>query len=243
MRILRAGLFTVAMIGLVHSAQAGVELVVNGGFTQTSLTTSNSKMTTTNVTGWSTTGYNFVFFSASAATSPVGTLSLWGGNGFIDSPDGGNFIGADGAYQVGAITQTINGLTVGQSYALSFDWGGAQQNGFTGVTTEQWAVSLGGQTDYTPVLTDPSHGFTGWTTTTFDFVATNASEVLSFLAIGTPDGEPPFSLLDGVSLQAVPEPSSWIFLVGVALLATIGFGRRGGLRLRSAVASGSESIV
>jgi hypothetical protein len=243
MRILRAGLFTVAMIGLVHSAQAGVELVVNGGFTQTSLTTSNSKMTKTDVTGWSTTGYNFVFFDATSATSAIGALSLWGNNGFANSPDGGNFIGADGAYQVGAITQTINGLTVGQSYALSFDWGGAQQNGFNGITTEQWKVSLGGQTDYTAVLTDPSKGFTGWRTTTFDFVATNASEVLSFLAIGTPTGEPPFSLLDGVSLQAVPEPSSWIFLVGVALLATIGFGRRGGLRLRSAVASGSESIV
>ena len=42
---------------------------------------------------------------------------------------------------------------------------------------------------------------------------------LSFLAIGTPNGTPPFALLDDVSLQ-VPEPAATVFLAGMgALLA------------------------
>jgi hypothetical protein len=42
--------------------------------------------------------------------------------------------------------------------------------------------------------------------------------MLSFTAIGTPSGEPPFSLLDGVSLT-VPEPDSWAVIVsGMTIL-------------------------
>jgi hypothetical protein len=43
--------------------------------------------------------------------------------------------------------------------------------------------------------------------------------VLAFLAIGTPSGEPPIVLLDGVSVVAAPEPAA-IALFG---LGTLGF--------------------
>lgn len=155
---------------------------------------------------------------------------LWGPNDGSDnglpasSPDGGNFVGADGAYDVGAITQTINGLTAGDTYTVGFWWAGAQQSGFTGSNTEQWQVSLGSQTQSTSVVDNVSHGFTGWTYQTFTYTASSASEVLSFLAVGTPSGEPPFSLLDGVTLYAsAPEPSSWILVLGA-------MGAAGGLR-------------
>lgn len=52
---------------------------------------------------------------------------------------------------------------------------------------------------------------------------TSASEVLSFLAIGTPAGVPPFALLDGVSISEVPEPGSLVLLgagLGVAVLVS-----------------------
>jgi hypothetical protein len=62
-------------------------------------------------------------------------------------------------------------------------------------------------------VTDPSNGFTGWRYTTLIFTATSTSEVLSFLAVGTPSGEPPFSLLDGVSM-VVPEPGSLTLMLG-----------------------------
>lgn len=101
-------------------------------------------------------------------------------------------------------------------YAVSFYSAGAQQYSFTGVTTEAWDVSLGGQTLDTATLTDPNHGFTGWQYTTLTFTATSTSEVLSFLSAGTPSGEPPFSLLDGVSMTqvtTVPEPASAAMLL------------------------------
>ena len=52
----------------------------------------------------------------------------------------------------------------------------------------------------------------------FTYTATAASEVLSFLATGTPSGVPPFALLDGVTLNSVPEPGS-LALLGIGLIA------------------------
>ena len=60
------------------------------------------------------------------------------------SPDGGNFLLQDGAYQVGTLSQTLNGLVTGKSYQVSFYQASGQQSGFTGNTTEWWDVSLGG---------------------------------------------------------------------------------------------------
>ena len=215
------GVSAAALLMLPSTAKA-TNLVVNGGFEVTSNGACELGSCTI-ATGWSSSGYNFVFAPGSADTSGSytpqfnGYLTLWGpndgsANGLpATSPDGGNFVAADGAFEVGAITQTINGLTAGDTYAVSFFWAGAQQSGFSGITTEGWDVSLGSQSLGTSILTDPSHGFTGWQNTTLDFTATSNSEVLSFLALGTPSGEPPFSLIDGVSMNdvtATPEPGT-----------------------------------
>ena len=97
----------------------------------------------------------------------------------------------------------------------TFYWAGAQQQNFDGITTEQWQVSLGSEIQSTAVVTNVRDGFTGWVQQTFTFTPTAATEVLAFLAVGTPDGKPPFSLLDGVSLQqdTVPEPATWALMV------------------------------
>jgi hypothetical protein len=63
------------------------------------------------------------------------------------------------------------------------------------------------------VLNNASHGFTGWQYQTFTFTASGTSDLLSFLAVGTPSGVPPFSLLDGVSLTQLPEPATWTMLI------------------------------
>ena len=200
-------------------------------------------------TGWSNAGYTFVFVpgagtsgttaDTTGAISPENgnaALKLWGpgngqSNGLTNSPNGGKFLASDGAYEQGAISQTINSLTTNSYYTLSFYWAAAQQQGFTGATTEGWTVSLGGQTFSTPTVSTPSQGFSPWRLQTFTFQASSTSEMLSFLAVGAPSGTPPFSLLDGVSLQLqVPEPATW----AIVTLGVIGAGVMSSRRRRSA---------
>jgi hypothetical protein len=135
---------------------------------------------------------------------------------------GGNFVAGDGAFQVGALTQQINGLIVGHSYTVGFYYAGAQQTGYDGPTQEGWIVGLGSSTQPTPLLTDPSHGFTGWYHESFNFTASSTSELLSFLPVGLPnESVPPFSLLDGVTLEQTPEPGYWIPGVGLLCLMAV----------------------
>ena len=151
------------------------------------------------------------------------------------SPDGGAFVGLDGDPNfTGALTQTITGLTSGQEYQLSFYWAGGELFNRTGYTSIQLTGSLGGDSFATPVYlnTNPAGtpgSFSGWTLETFDFTANATSEALSFLAVGSPAANlPPFALLDGVSLTAVPEPSTWaMMLAGFGGLGFAAFRRRG----------------
>ena len=157
-----------------------------------------------------------------------GSTYLWGtNNGGINAipatdPQGHNFLAADGAYEVGAFSQTISNLTVGQVYALSFYWAAAQQQGFTMATTEQWQVSMSypatnpttTTTQSTPIYNLAAKSFSGWMQQTFYYTAQSTSATLSFLAAGTPTGQPPFVLLGSPSLNAVPEPTAWLLCVG-----------------------------
>ncbi|HLK65424.1 MAG TPA: hypothetical protein VKU19_18425 [Bryobacteraceae bacterium] len=239
-----SGGFAVGLLTLASSTQAlANNLIVNGGFEQTTNGLGQFD-DLTQATGWTSAplngqlAYNFLFGPGTADTTgengQYGNLQLWGPNNGSNnglpatSPDGGNFVAADGAFQTAPITQVVNGLTPGADYTVSFYWAGAQQSGFSGATTEQWQVSLGAQTQSTPILDNADHGFTGWQLASFTYTATQASEVLSFLAAGTPDGEPPFSLLDGVSMSAAPEPGTAGLLVGGLLcaLGAIRFGKK-----------------
>lgn len=226
-------------LGIVLCCAAGsvqaADLVQNGGFEQN--TGGGQLGFNTTAADWATTGYNFLFSPGSADTTGVtgqyGNLQLWGpNNGSANglpatSPDGGYYIGADGAYDAGPITQTISGLTIGAQYVVSFYWAGAQQSGFDGANTEQWQVSFGSNTQSTPVYDNSSHGFSGWMSQTFTFTADATSDVLGFLAIGTPiaPSVPPFALLDGVSVNEVSEPAS-IALLAVGAVALGGVVRR-----------------
>jgi len=75
--------------------------------------------------------------------------------------------------------------------------------------TEQWQVTLGSETLFTPVEDNVSHGFSGWLFETMGFTAASSSEPLSFLSVGTPNGVPPFALLDGVTLSQSTAPEPW----------------------------------
>jgi len=140
---------------------------------------------------------------------------------------GGAFVAADPAFQNAALQTTITGLTLGQTYQISFDWAAAQQVGFFGITTEGWHASIAGTTSSTSTATTPNMGFTPWANKTFTFTADGTSDVLSFLSFGGPSAtQPPFALLDNVTVTPVPEPATWaLMLVGVGALGA-------GLRMR-----------
>ncbi|HSB96729.1 MAG TPA: hypothetical protein VLC91_09780 [Spongiibacteraceae bacterium] len=155
------------------------------------------------------------------------------------SPDGGKYVLSDGDYLNQPISQTISGLTIGNFYQLSFYQALAQlDENLTpqGLVTGYWQVSLGAATqnsqlqkaDGTTVVDSfgnlvQSATISPWTLQTMTFQASAATEVLSFLSVGT--GLPPMIGLDGVSLEAVPLPAaSW--LLGSGLLGMITAGAR-----------------
>ena len=241
-------LLATAALAVLGTAPVGAaNLVVNGDFEN--LTNGpNLGSLFTQAVGWTTSspggtyagqGYGIFFGPGDGTGSPTAQdnngpgsppASIWGpnygeANGFTGiSPTGGNFWApdADTTYAP-KISQQLLGLTIGQQYAVSFDWAGAQlvlpgYGVFGGPTTEQFFVSLGGQTQSTSIVSLASHGFSGWMHTTFVFTADSINPILSFLSDGGPGGLPPLALLDGVSVNAVPEPATWaLMLVGFAM--------------------------
>lgn len=246
-KLIASSLLAVSMAG---SADAAVNLVTNGGFESVAAGTPAAGFEVGNyiygqaVTGWtsaagSTTNannaYNVLYNSATATTvnphtrySGSETQTLAHENYGGASPDGGNFMALDGdTLANGAFSQTINGLTVGSAYRLTFYWAATQFQNRVGDTTERLDVSFGNDSFSTATVANPTHGWQGWFTVTHDFTATSASQVLSFLSIGTPNGLPPVALLDGVSLTAVPEPATWgLMLAGFGALGVAARRRR-----------------
>jgi hypothetical protein len=223
-----------ASLAMATAAQA-TQFVTNGNFA--SLTNGLGLIGhggTTTATGWTTTGYNIVFNNA---TTSLNSVALWdasngGSNSWTGTAPGGvNFVAMDGDYgtNTAPITQTITGLTVGNTYTLSFEYAFAQQKGYGGATSQNISASFGGTTIFTssPNYALPSYGFSGWSTETLNVTATNSSEVLSFLAYGNLP-VPPFALLTGVSLTgAVPEPATWaMMIVGLGAMGVAARRRR-----------------
>lgn len=233
-------------VAALDQASAQTNLVKNGNFALTSYAYNNqfgtvwSQPTMQGVTDWTGNGgYNILYFNGTATTNSAntqydggyntGSEKLWGTTSFTgSSPRGDNFVMMDGDPQVGGgggLSQTINGLTAGASYTVSFTWAGAQLQSRTGATTEMLTVSLGNQKANTNTVSNVSKGFTGWVTQAYVFTASTTSEVLSFLAVGTPTGLPPVVVLTDVSVTATPEPGT-LAVLGVGLTGLLAARRR-----------------
>ncbi len=225
-----------AAIALAASqAAAATNLVANGDFEvgYTYSTEFNTWFHPDNgPTGWTSQtfyAFNLYLDPATATTVETSTQYIEGGQklatSFYASPTGGKFVALDGvANNRGPLTQEIDGLTPNKRYVVGFDWGATQLQNRQGQTTEQLIVGFGNATQATPVVTNASQGFTGWQHEAFTFNASGASQLLSFLSLGTPLGLPPMAVLDGVSVTAVPEPAVWgLLVVGFGL---VGFAAR-----------------
>ena len=227
---------------LATSANASTNLLTNPGFSGTNDYWYSPAATNLNeVPGWTLTGYGFLSYPGLAtsaqqqggdqriaggptdATCPVGACP----NGFVDAPNGGNFLAVDGDPTIlGTVSQVVNGFVIGKTYNISFDWAAAQQHDKSGPTTDQFVVSLFGTSQSTAVVALPSRGFQGWMHESFNFVATSTSSTLQFLSNGTPEGLPPLALLSGgLSLSQVPEAGS-LALLGFGGIGLIAVARR-----------------
>jgi hypothetical protein len=199
----------------------------------------------TYATGWYVPGnanqtYTFIYATGTAdiccTYGVYGDNELWGSNNgglnTITAPPSGAawFIAQDGDFQNSPINQDITGLHIGKTYTVGFDYAYGQQYTFRGDTQQNWAVTLGNSAaQYTPTMTNPSHGFTGWFQDSFSFVADSTAETLSFAAYGSLP-VPPFALLAGVTFTpdtAVPEPATWALMgLGFAGLGFAAYRRR-----------------
>lgn len=181
--------------------------------------------------------YVFLFTGTSAAQNGVsgeyGSVGVKGATACDHPGCSANFVGADPSFQNVAptLTQQIGGLTVGQTYAVSFFFAAGQQTGHNSALdgiTAGWNVLMGGTSIGSATQAAGCPGsyvtgcFSGWVQETYNFVASSTSELLAFDAIGTgSSAQPPFALLDGVSISqvtTVPEPST-LSLAGFVLLA------------------------
>ena len=219
------------MLGLASVVQAG-NLVSNGDFTSYSGSTiaagEKAQLSSHVPTGWnisSSVQYSYLD-TPNSATSSQGGYAVYGPFANPAAPYTGNFIQMDGDSRYGkALSQQINGLTVGHQYTVTFQQAAGQQSGFNGPTTEKWTVSFGSDTQDSSMYSLASHGIGAWESQSMTFTASSISEVLSFLAVGTPDGVPPTVFLADVNLadttpSPVPEPSSVAtLLIGVAGVA------------------------
>jgi hypothetical protein len=240
MKLLSTVAAVAAVMAISTSANA-FEFVTNGNFESSSYEQNTqfggqagpgvSYVPSQGVTGWTGAGGAATqFYWIGGTQTSVSAINRWDDPATyfystLDtlSPDGGNFVGLDGdATVAGGISQTINGLVVGEFYNLDFNWGAAQLINRSGATTEQLHITFGGQTADTGVLAVASGAFSGWQNGHFQFQATSTSQVLTFLSVGTPDGLPPIAVLDGVSITAVPEPTTWAMML-------LGFGGIGAM--------------
>jgi hypothetical protein len=166
----------------------------------------------------------------SASTTLTGWTIVGGEVAVLKTPNaynlaasvGTNFIDLAGYTNAGfpkGLSQLLNGLTVGQTYAFSMDLG--LRNG---------ACVDGGNNCHGPVQASATIGTTSqtfteasavagnvWGTFGFDFVATGPSMTLTIDGVGLPAGNE-FIGLDNVSVApavvgAVPEPGTYALLL------------------------------
>lgn len=263
MKKLFAGLACAVLLhGLAASPAAAAPIVANGDFVGAEDSTGTliptafqlAHGTYTQNFAWSGTGglnaiaANGTQVIAHAPANPAGYT--------------GNIYLADASpnYSTGVyLYQTLSGLTAGQTYQVKFEQAAGDYftQADTGdkpwTDTAQWIVGFGGTISYnyygnnvynwalspdaqlkssTLMNISADTGTSPWQTQDLTFKANSSTELLSFLASGS--GAPPFALLANVSVNAVPEPSTWLMMIVGMLGVGLSLRRRRRLAARPA---------
>jgi hypothetical protein len=233
------GVVALPSLAVALSAPAHANLVTNGGFVPVpSIGTAKSgllSVNSTNIPGWTPKAYNTIGLGFWGGVVGDGTAisidldqALWAGNTgvrhymnvpnvtSVSSVDGsGWFLNIDSDPRFGnTMEQTVNGLIPGHTYELSFSQAAGQYAPDPDLQiTSWWRVGFGSSPLVDSAIMTVAAGdpISAWQSQTMTFTATSTSQLLSFLAQGTPVGGPPFSLLSGVSLTdttttSVPGP-------------------------------------
>jgi hypothetical protein len=147
-------------------------------------------------------------------TTTSGSVDIIGDGNFAWYGDG-NYIDMNGTTGVpGAIETTVSGLTVGESYTLTFDVG--YNNDFG--NNEQLSFAIGDLAgSYGPPIESSASTFL---TLSYSFIATAEDQVLSFADTGsTPGSDLGGPILDNVlittaAVAPVPLPAAGLLLLG-----------------------------
>ena len=167
----------------------------------------------------------------------AGNAESWNSFAAQTSPDGGEYLGVQDLatfaprINVGGITQTLAGLTIGAVYDLTF----YSMSNHDGGGLQDWLVTFGGSSR-TSLATQPNADNTGnWVQSTMSFTATSATQALTFAAQYLPGSVPEILNLDGVILRQstvavspVPEPETYELLL--AGLGAVSFAQRRRMR-------------
>jgi choice-of-anchor C domain-containing protein len=202
---------TMLSFSILMTCQATAGSIVNGGFELPRVT--NNNQFTTITPGSGPVGFGWTVISGSVDV----TL---GGGIYISAFAGSQFLDLDGS-NTGAILQSFV-TTPGASYELSFAYA---NNPVRGTVPASATVSVFNSnnsenliTPFTITHSTSSNGDPDWIVSLVQFVAQGDQTTLSFTS------NDPFGSVGGIALDAVtvtvnavPEPSSWV-LAGVGFL-------------------------
>lgn len=183
--------------GVAGSASAQTNLISNGDFSSPNLgggyTIQNA------IGGW---------VSRNGAGVEIGTSTLYG---LPSANAGGQNLEVNGN-GLGDVYQTVN-LTAGQTYILSFLYGGRSDGG------EQKLNVFAGTDLLNATPLTGSYG--SWTKQSFSFVAKGGLTPIEFQSLASSGLASYGNEVTNVSLSAVPEPAAWGLMIA-------GFGMVGG---------------